>query len=122
HANLAEEIGKAVFSLANRKVGALIAVERDASLDPFSEGGHPVDAVLSSELLQPIFHPSSPLHDGAVVVARGRISRAGVFLPISLSKTLPKVYGTRHRAAIGLTERTDAICLLASEERGTVAV
>lgn len=121
-ANLMEEIIKAVFALANRRIGALVALERAAALEPFAEGAHPIDAVVTTELLQALFHPTSPVHDGAVIVSRGRIAKAGVFLPISLSKTLPKIYGTRHRAAIGLTERTDAICLLVSEERGTVAV
>ncbi|MCB9666024.1 MAG: TIGR00159 family protein [Alphaproteobacteria bacterium] len=121
-ANLREEVIKAMFALANRKIGALVALERAASLEPYAEGAHPVDAVVTTELLQSLFHPSSPVHDGAIVVREGRVSKAGVFLPISLTKDLPKVYGTRHRAAIGLTERTDAICLLVSEERGTVAV
>ncbi len=121
-ANLLEEVIKAVFALASRRIGALVAIERAASLDPYCEGAHPLDAVVTTELLQALFHPTSPVHDGAVVIREGRISRAGVFLPISLSKNLPKVYGTRHRAAIGLTERTDAVCLLVSEERGTVAV
>lgn len=117
-----EEIIKAVFALASRRIGALVAMERNASLEPFCDGANVVDSVVSTEILQALFHPSSPVHDGAVVVGRGRIARAGVFLPISLSKDLPKIYGTRHRAAIGLTERTDAVCLLVSEERGTVAV
>jgi diadenylate cyclase len=121
-AGLVEEIVKAVFLLASRKIGALVAVERRASLHTFSESALPVDAVVTREVLQALFHPSSPVHDGAVVIGGGRISKAGVFLPISLSKGLPKVYGTRHRAAIGLTERTDAVGVLVSEERGTVAV
>lgn len=117
-----EEVIKAVFALASRRIGALVALERQAALDPYSDGAHAIDAVVSTELLQALFHPTSPVHDGAVVIAEGRIAKAGVFLPISLSKTLPKIYGTRHRAAIGLTEQTDAVCLLVSEERGTVAV
>jgi diadenylate cyclase len=121
-AGLVEEIVKAVFQLAGRKIGALVVLERGASLDPYAESAHPVDAIVSTELLQALFHPSSPVHDGAVSVVDGRIAKAGVFLPISLSKALPKVYGTRHRAAIGLTERTDAVAVLVSEERGTVAV
>lgn len=121
-AQLLEEVNKAVFALASRRIGALIALERAAALERFSEGAHPIDAVVTTELLQALFHPTSPVHDGAVVVSRGRVTRAGVFLPISLSRDLPKVYGTRHRAAIGLTSRTDAVCLLVSEERGTVAV
>jgi diadenylate cyclase len=86
------------------------------------EGAHPVDAVVATELLQSIFHPSSPLHDGAVVIAEGRIVAAGVFLPISLSKDLGRSWGTRHRAAIGLSEETDGLCVVVSEERGTVAL
>lgn len=121
-ANLIEEINKALFALATRRIGALVAVQRSAALDAYVEGTHTIDAVVSTELLQSIFHPASPIHDGAVVIARGRIAWAGVFLPVSLAKNLPKNYGTRHRAAIGLTERSDALCLLVSEERGTVAV
>ena len=81
-----------------------------------------MDAVVSTELLQSIFHPASPIHDGAVVLEGGRLQAAGVFLPISLSKELSRAYGTRHRAAIGLTEATDAIVLVVSEERGTVSL
>ena len=121
-ANLLEEIVKAVFALASRRIGALVALERSASLETFREGAHLVDAVVSNELLEAIFHPSSPIHDGAVIIQDDRISSAGAFLPISLTKHLPKAYGTRHRAAIGLTERADAVCLLVSEERGTVAL
>ena len=121
-ANLLQEVIKAVFALAQRKVGALVALERSATLEPYTGGAQALDAEISAELLQSIFHPSSPLHDGAVVIARSRIVAAGVFLPISLAKDVSKAYGTRHRAAIGLTEATDAICLVVSEERGTVAL
>lgn len=121
-ANLIEEIVQAVFALAHRRIGALIVIERSGGLDTLTEGASSVDAEITTELLQAIFHPSSPLHDGAVVVSGGRIAKAGVFLPITLSKALPKVYGTRHRAAIGLTERNDAVALLVSEERGTVSI
>jgi diadenylate cyclase len=121
-AQILEEIVVAAFQLASRRVGALIALERLGSLEPLMEGAHPVDARVSKELFAALFHPTSPVHDGAVVVQRGRLAKAGVFLPISLSKNLPKIFGTRHRAAIGLTERTDAVCVLVSEERGTVAV
>ncbi|MGC6494234.1 MAG: diadenylate cyclase CdaA [Myxococcota bacterium] len=121
-AALLEEVVKAAFRLASKRIGALVAIEQSARLDSYLQGGHPIDGVLTAELLQSLFHPTSPVHDGAVVLRAGRIESAGVFLPISLSKGLPKVYGTRHRAAIGLTEQTDAICLLVSEERGTVAL
>lgn len=121
-ANLLQEVIKAVFNLAQRKVGALVAIERTAALEPYVGGAQALDAEVSAELLQSVFHPSSPLHDGAVVIARNRVVAAGVFLPISLAKDVSKAYGTRHRAAIGLTEATDAVCLVVSEERGTVAL
>lgn len=121
-AHLKEEIIKAVFNLAPRKIGALIAIERTAALEPFIEGAQRIDAAVSAELLQSIFHPSSPLHDGAVVISDDRIRAVGVFLPLSLSKSISRAYGTRHRAAIGLTEEADAEVLVVSEERGTVSL
>lgn len=121
-ANVLEEVIKACFALAHRKIGALMVIERSGSLEPYVEGAHPVDAVVSTELLQAVFHPSSPLHDGAVVISDQRIVAAGVFLPITLSKDIARAWGTRHRAAIGLTEATDGLCLVVSEERGTVAL
>jgi diadenylate cyclase len=121
-ANAMEEVVKTAFALAHRKIGALMVIERQASLEPYTEGAHPVDAVVATELLQSMFHPSSPLHDGAVVISHGRIVAAGVFLPISLSKELGRSWGTRHRAAIGLSEETDGLWVVVSEERGTVAL
>ena len=91
-------------------------------MDAWTEGSNNVDATVSNELLQSIFHPASPMHDGAVVIRKDRIAAAGVFLPISLSKQISRTFGTRHRAAIGLTEMTDALCIVVSEERGTVAI
>lgn len=117
-----EEVVKASFSLARRKIGALILLEGTASLDVYCDAAHRLDANVSQELLQALFHPASPLHDGAVVIRKDRIESAGVFLPISLSKQVSRSFGTRHRAAIGVTEATDAICVVVSEERGTVAV
>lgn len=121
-ANVLEELIKAAFALAQRRVGALIVIERSASLEPYVEGAHRLDAVVSTELLQSIFHPASPLHDGAVVISNGRILAAGVFLPITLSKEVSRAFGTRHRAAIGLSEETDGLCIVVSEERGTVTL
>lgn len=121
-AQVLEEVVRACFALAKRKVGALIALERTGSLQPYVEGAHRLDAQVTTEVLQSVFHPSSPLHDGAVVLSGSRLHSAGVFLPISLSKEVSRAYGTRHRAAIGLTEETDAICLVVSEERGTVSL
>jgi len=121
-AQVLEEVIRACFALAKRRIGALIALERTAELEPFSEGAHRLDSQVSTEALQAIFHPTSPIHDGAVLLIESRIHSAGVFLPISLSKEVSRAYGTRHRAAIGLTEETDAICLVVSEERGTVSL
>jgi diadenylate cyclase len=121
-ANVIEELIKAVFALAQRRIGALILIERADDLDRYVEGAHRLDAALSTELLQALFQPSSPLHDGAVVISDGRILAAGVFLPLSMSKDLSRVFGTRHRAAIGVSEETDGICIVVSEERGTVTL
>ncbi len=121
-APILEEIVQVAFELARRKIGGLVAIQREASLEPYTDGAHPMDAIVTTELLQSIFHPASPLHDGAVVVSQGRIVAAGVFLPISLSKEVSRSYGTRHRAAIGITEETDCIAVVVSEERGTVTV
>ncbi len=117
-----EEIIRASFLLASRRIGALIAVEREAALQDYADSGSRLGARVSSELLLAIFHPTSPLHDGAVVVQRGQVLAAKVFLPLSLSKDVSRFVGTRHRAAIGLTEETDAVVVIVSEERGTVAV
>jgi diadenylate cyclase len=117
-----EEIIRGVFALAQRKIGALVVIERTAHLGSYLEGAEELDALCRSELLQSVFHPSSPLHDGAVVVREDRIVAAAVFLPISLSRDIARTLGTRHRAAVGITETTDAICLVVSEERATVAL
>ena len=117
-----EDMVRACFSLASRRMGALIAIQRAASLDEYVDPAQRLDAVVSQELLLSIFHPTSPLHDGAVVVQEGRLAAAKVFLPLSLSKDVSRFFGTRHRAALGLTEQTDAVVLIVSEERGTVSI
>lgn len=117
-----DEIVKAAVALANRKIGALIVIERDTSLKDFVEMGTPLDAKVSREILLSIFHPTSPIHDGAVVIKGNRIIAAGCFLPIALSSELSKTLGTRHRAGIGLTEETDAIAIIVSEETGTISM
>jgi len=116
-----EEIVRASVALANRKIGALIAIEREVTLNDFIEVGTPLDARISHELLLSIFHPTSPIHDGAVIIRGNRIIAAGCFLPLTLSVELSKTLGTRHRAAIGLTEETDAVVIIISEETGTIA-
>jgi diadenylate cyclase len=117
-----EELIKACFTMASRRVGALIAIERSADLDEYVDRATLIDAQVSHELLSAIFHPTSPLHDGAVIIQKNRIAAAQSFFPLSLSKEISRFFGTRHRAAIGLTEETDAVAIIVSEERGTVSL
>lgn len=117
-----EEIVKAVVSLANRNLGALLVLERENSLDEIMEIGTQLDARVSQDLLLSIFNPASPIHDGAVVIRGNRIISAGCFLPLTLSARLSKSFGTRHRAGIGLTEETDAVVIIISEETGAISV
>jgi len=117
-----EEIVRATIALANRKIGAIVAIERDTSLKDFVEIGTLLDAKVSKEVLLSIFHPTSPIHDGAVVIKGNRIVAAGCFLPITMSPDISKALGTRHRAALGLSEETDAVVLIVSEETGIVSM
>lgn len=117
-----EEIIRATISLSNKKMGALIVIERDVSLKDFIEIGVSLDSRVSKELLLSIFHPTSPIHDGAVIIKGNRIMSAGCFLPIALEADLSKSYGTRHRAALGITEETDAVTVVVSEETGNISV
>ncbi len=117
-----EEIVRATVSLSNRKIGALMVIERETSLKDFVEVGTFLDARVSKELLLSIFHPTSPIHDGAVIIKGNRIAAAGCFLPITLSSELSKAFGTRHRAGIGLTEETDAVGIIISEETGGISL
>src|SRR5208283_1484719 len=117
-----EEIVRASVALANRKIGALIVIEREVSLKDYVEIATPLDAKVSKELLLCIFHPTSPIHDGAIVIRGNRVVAAGCFLPITLGSDISKSFGTRHRAAIGITEDTDAVAIVVSEETGTVSV
>ena len=117
-----EEIVRATIALANRKIGGLIAIERETSLKDFVEIGVPLDAKVSKEILLSIFHPTSPIHDGAVVIRGNRIVAAGCFLPITMSPDISKSLGTRHRAALGLSEETDSVILIVSEETGMVSM
>jgi len=123
-AAVTEEVVKAATALANKRIGGLIVFERDAALDDFIEPGTKLDAVVSKELLYSIFVPSyeNPMHDGAVVIRDGRVQQAGVFLPLTSSDKLDRALGTRHRAAIGITEETDAVVVVVSEERGSVSL
>ena len=116
-----EEIVKATIALSNRKIGALIAIERDTSLKDFVEMGTPLDAKVSKEVLLSIFHPTSPIHDGAIVIKGNRIVAAGCFLPITTNPEISRPLGTRHRAGIGLSEETDAVVIIVSEETGVIS-
>jgi diadenylate cyclase len=117
-----EEVVKAVVSLADRKIGALIVLERESDLEDFVELGSALDARVSRELLMCIFHPTSPIHDGAVVIIDNRVTAAGCFLPMVFSRTVSSSLGTRHRAALGLSEETDAVVLIVSEETGEISM
>jgi len=116
-----DEIVLAATTLASTKTGALIVIERSVSLANVVEGGVKMDAELSYDLLVTIFNPATPLHDGAVVVRRHRVAAAACFLPLTLNPLLSKDLGTRHRAAIGITEDTDAVAVVVSEETGLIS-
>lgn len=120
--SMVEEVVRASFAMASRRVGALIAFERGAGLDEYVESASVLDARISHDLLLSIFHPTSPLHDGAVVIQKDRVAAAQAFLPLTQSKNVSKFLGTRHRAGIGLTEETDAVVIIVSEERGVVSI
>lgn len=117
-----DEIVLAATALSDRRVGALILIERLEGLRNFVENGIRLDANLTFDLLLTIFTPDTPLHDGAVVVQKGRVAAAACFLPLTASSELSKDLGTRHRAAVGVTEETDAIAVVVSEETGTISV
>jgi diadenylate cyclase len=117
-----EEVVKAVTKLAEKKIGALIVFEREISLKDYLEGAVLLDAKVSEELLISIFNPKSPLHDGAVVISGGKIVAAGVVLPLSTNPDIAKDLGTRHRAGIGITEVSDAVAVIVSEERGEISL
>src|SRR6266446_8037100 len=116
-----DEIVLAATTLSSTKTGALIVIERNVGLKNVTDGGVKLDAELSYDLLVSIFNPTTPLHDGAVVVQRHRIAAASCFLPLTLNPRLSKDLGTRHRAAIGVTEDTDAVAVVVSEETGLIS-
>jgi diadenylate cyclase len=119
---VADEILLAVHHLAQHRIGALIVIERDIGLRTFIESGVPVEARVTRDLLLSIFQPGGTLHDGAVIVQGGRLAAAACFLPLTMNPELSRKLGTRHRAAIGVTEESDCIAIIVSEERGTVSV
>jgi uncharacterized protein (TIGR00159 family) len=117
-----EELVKACVSLASKKIGALIVIERETGLKDLLEMGVEIDAKVAGDLITSIFLPYSPIHDGAVIIQQGRLKQAGCFLPLSQNPDISKTLGTRHRAAIGLTELVDAVAIVVSEETGRISV
>jgi uncharacterized protein (TIGR00159 family) len=117
-----KEITTACFLLSKRKIGALIAIERETRLENYIESGIDIDAKVNSELLMTIFMPNTPLHDGGIVIAGERIAASGCLFPLTQNPKVSTMLGTRHRAALGLSEETDAIVVIVSEETGGVSV
>ena len=117
-----ERLVRACTLMSERLMGALIVIERNQELEPLLEGCVTIDAVVSVELLITIFEPLTPLHDGAVVIKGGRIAYASCVLPLSKSSEIPRKYGTRHRAGLGISEESDAIAVIVSEETGEISV
>lgn len=117
-----DEVMKASMALSNKKIGALIVLEREVGLKNYLDIGINLDALVNKEVLQSIFLPNSPLHDGAVIIQKGRITAGSTLLPLTTNPVFDKTLGTRHRAAIGLTDETDAVVIVVSEERGGVSL
>jgi diadenylate cyclase len=115
------EIVKSVQELSEKKIGALIVLEKDTGLKNYAETGTPIDAKVTSELIESLFTPPSPLHDGAIIIQNDRVVAAGCILPLSQDQRLAPALGMRHRAALGLSEETDAMVIIVSEETGSIA-
>lgn len=115
---MVSEVSRTATRLAHERIGALIVIERETGLKNFIDTGSKIDAKVRNELLYSVFIPTSPIHDGASIISDGRIAAAGCFLPLSKNPNIDKKLGTRHRAAIGLSEETDAVIILVSEESG----
>lgn len=119
---LVHELDKAIQYMSKRRIGALITLQQSTGLEDYIETGIPLDADISGELLINIFIPNTPLHDGAVIIRDNQIAVAAAYLPLSDNSTIPKKLGTRHRAAVGISEVTDAITIVVSEETGGVTI
>ena len=117
-----EELVTAATTLSARRIGAIIVVERQIGLRNYIEGGIPLDATVTYDLMATIFQPGSPLHDGATIVQGDRVAAAACFLPLSVNPRVSRELGTRHRAAIGLTEENDAVAIVVSEETGIISL
>ncbi|AGH95588.1 hypothetical protein A11Q_1372 [Pseudobdellovibrio exovorus JSS] len=120
--HMVEEIAKGAISIAQKGYGALIVIEKDILVDYHIEIGTELDSRISSEIIESIFNPQSPMHDGAILIRGGKVVSAGCFLPLSKNPAIDKNLGTRHRAAIGLTEETDALVLVVSEELKSISI
>ena len=119
---MVQELDKAIQYMSKRRIGALITIQQDTGLDDYIETGIKLDADISGELLINIFIPNTPLHDGAVIINNNRIAVAAAYLPLSDNSMIPKRLGTRHRAAVGISEVTDAVTIVVSEETGGVTI
>jgi diadenylate cyclase len=116
------DLAEAVAQLANKQFGALIAIERDTSIKVYEETGVVIDSHFSVELMLTIFHPKSALHDGGVIIRNGRIAAAACIFPVSQRETLDRSLGLRHRAGLGITEESDAVAVVVSEETGSISI
>jgi uncharacterized protein (TIGR00159 family) len=119
---IVDEVGQAAMALAEKNVGALIVIEREVGLNEYMEIGTRLDARVSRELVESVFLPHSPIHDGALVIQKGRVTAVRCLLPLSTNPNLRKTWGTRHRAALGVTEETDAVAVVVSEQEGSAAL
>jgi len=119
---LVDEVSSAVLLMSKKKIGALIAIEREVGLKPYVESGITLDGVLTTELLLTIFMPNTPFHDGGAVIQGDRVLAVGCLFPLSDSQKLSKMLGTRHRAGLGLSEETDALVIVVSEETGAITL
>ncbi len=115
-------LSEAVFNLAETKTGALVVIEREANIQAIIDTGKKVNADISAMLIESIFFKNSPLHDGALIIRGNRLTSASCTLPLSLKSSIPSIYGMRHKAAIGLSEESDAVVIVVSEETGEVAL
>lgn len=120
--SIVDEICQGVQTLAVQRLGALVVIERETGLKNYIEAGVPLDSKVSADLLISIFQNASPIHDGAVIIRNARISSAGCLLPLSRDSAVKKEFGTRHRAALGLTQETDAVVVVVSEERAEISL
>lgn len=119
---MVQAFDKAIQYMSKRKIGALVTIERNTGLDEYIETGIPLDADITGELLINIFIPNTPLHDGAVIIKNNKIAVSCAYLPLSESQLIPKEFGTRHRAAVGISEVSDALTFVVSEETGDVSI